>query len=74
MSTYVGGRCGHSTRGFSGESFVCDLRPGHGGFHAQHDKLRDHTEVTNWGDDGKATWATKSLPPVRADLYGWGAR
>jgi len=50
-------RCGHTTNG-NGFSFVCDLDRGHKGLHQQTTQLRNGPSRTNWGDDGKAPWAT----------------
>ena len=49
--------CGHTTSG-NGFTFVCGLARGHTTLHKQRTKLRDHTSVTTWGDDGRAPWAT----------------
>lgn len=51
--------CGHTARGFSGETFTCDRRDGHDGLHAEHVRLRDgYVSETEWGSDGLAPHAT----------------
>jgi len=52
-TVYVSGKCGHAARGFSGETYICDRRAGHKGFHGQTTKLRDGKVTTNWDDNGK---------------------
>lgn len=50
--------CGHTAYG-NGFVFVCDLPAEHPTtLHRQRTQLRDSVSVTNWGDDGKAPWAT----------------
>lgn len=53
-------RCEHSASG-NGFVFVCDLPAGHKGLHAQRTQLRDGPSTTNWGDDGLAPHATKTI-------------
>lgn len=53
-------KCGHSATG-NDFAYTCDLRAGHKGLHAQTDELRDGKQTTNWGDDGLAPHATKTV-------------
>ena len=53
--------CGHTAEG-NGFLFVCDLPKGHRDWHRQRKELRDGPSITNWGDDGLATWASKKRP------------
>ena len=49
--------CGHSSISGNG-TFICELELNHRGWHERSVKLLGGTERTNWGDDGKATWAS----------------
>jgi hypothetical protein len=57
MQTQEVTECGHTTSN-GGWTFTCNRPHGHAGLHRETVKLRDGTSRTDWGDDGKATWAT----------------
>lgn len=51
-------KCNHQAMN-GGQTFTCNRPFGHQGLHEETIQLRGGPEVTSWGDDGLASWATR---------------